>query len=211
MQLQIQVLSEDEKAQVHERTLTVLSTFGVRCDTAEGRRILAAAGALVDEQTRMVRFPPELVESLLAQATRRFTVHGRRPGWSFPVGAGAFTLLADGGATAVFDAATGERRPSTADDWRAATRLLDALGLQERVPLVRIDPVYAALYPEVALRAPGDGTRPRRRDRGGSPRARPRDAAFRFRARPRVRDRHPRRPGPGDARPLRSDIILISS
>ena len=126
MQTQIQVLSEDEKAQVHERTLKVLSTVGMRCDTAEGRRILAAAGADVDEATRMVRFPPELVESLLAQATRRFTVQGRRPDWSFAVGAGEFTLLADGGATTVFDAQTGERRPTTQADWLAATRLLDA-------------------------------------------------------------------------------------
>ena len=42
MQTHIQVLSEDEKAQVHERTLKVLSTVGMRCDTGEGRRILAA-------------------------------------------------------------------------------------------------------------------------------------------------------------------------
>ena len=114
MRTQIQVLSEDEKAQVHERTLKVLSTVGLRCDTAEGRRILAAAGADVDEATRRVRFPAELVESLLAQATRSFTVHGRRPDWSFPVGAGEFTLLADGGATSVVDAVTGERRPTSA-------------------------------------------------------------------------------------------------
>ena len=45
MRTQIQVLSEDDKAQVHERTLKVLSTVGLRCDTAEGRRILASAGA----------------------------------------------------------------------------------------------------------------------------------------------------------------------
>jgi trimethylamine--corrinoid protein Co-methyltransferase len=127
MRTQIQVLSEDEKAQVHERTLKVLSTVGLRCDTAEGRRILAAAGADVDEATRRVRFPADLVESLLAQATRSFTVHGRRPDWSFPVGAGEFTLLADGGATSVVDAVSGERRPTSVDDWRAATRLLDAL------------------------------------------------------------------------------------
>ena len=127
MQTQIQVLSEDEKAQVHERTLNVLSSVGLRCDTAEGRRILAAAGADVDEATRRVRFPAELVESLLAQATRSFTVHGRRPDWSFAVGAGEFTLLADGGATSVVDAVTGDRRPTTPDDWRSATRLLDAI------------------------------------------------------------------------------------
>jgi trimethylamine---corrinoid protein Co-methyltransferase len=79
MQTQIQVLSEDEKAQVHERTLKVLSTVGMRCDTAEGRRILADAGAEVDEATRRVRFPAELVESLLARATRSFTVAGAFP------------------------------------------------------------------------------------------------------------------------------------
>ncbi len=127
MQTRIQVLSEDEKAQVHERTLKVLGSTGMRCDTAEGRRILAAAGADVDEATRRVRFPADLVESLLAAATRAFTLHGRRAGWNFPVGAGAFTLLADGGATSVFDTTTGERRPTSVDDWRAATRLLDAL------------------------------------------------------------------------------------
>ena len=38
METQIRVLSEDEKAQVHERTLTVLGTVGMRCDTEEGRR-----------------------------------------------------------------------------------------------------------------------------------------------------------------------------
>jgi len=110
MQARLQVLSDAEKGEVHERTLKVLGTVGMRCDTAEGRRILAHAGARVDEATRMVRFPPELVERMLTQVKREFTVHGRRPGWSFPLNAGEFTLLADGGATAVFDVATGERR-----------------------------------------------------------------------------------------------------
>ena len=127
MQTRIQILSEDEKAQVHERTLKVLATAGMRCDTEEGRRILAAAGADVDEAARRVRFPAGLVEDLLAQATRSFTLRGRRPGWSFTAGAGDFTLLADGGATSVYDVAAGLRRATTRDDWLAATRLLDAL------------------------------------------------------------------------------------
>jgi len=127
MQTHIQVLSDDEKTQVHERTLHVLDTVGMRCDTAEGRRILAAAGARVDEATRVVRFPPDLVERSLAQARGSFTLHGRRPGWSFPVNTGEFTLLADGGATTVHDVATGQRRATTRADWLAATRILDTL------------------------------------------------------------------------------------
>ena len=93
MQARVQILADAEKAQVHERTLNVLGTVGMRCDTAEGRRILAAAGACVDEATRMVRFPPELVERSLAEVTKEFTVHGRRPGWSFPVNAGELLSL----------------------------------------------------------------------------------------------------------------------
>jgi prolycopene isomerase len=35
-------------------------------------------------------------------------------------------------------------------------RLLGALGVRERVPLLRVDPVYEARYPGLALRAPGE-------------------------------------------------------
>lgn len=44
MQTRLQVLSQAEKDQVHERTLGVLVRTGVRVDTYKGRRILAEAG-----------------------------------------------------------------------------------------------------------------------------------------------------------------------
>jgi trimethylamine---corrinoid protein Co-methyltransferase len=125
--LRVEVLSAGEREQVHERTLAVLERVGVRCDTDEGRRVLADAGARVDDQTRIVRFPPELVERSLAAAGRRFTLGGRRPDFSFTVNDGERTLLADGGATSVFDPDLGRGRRPTHDDWFAATRLLDAL------------------------------------------------------------------------------------
>ena len=127
MQTTLQILSAAEREQVHERTLSVLERVGVRCDTADGRRILAEAGARVDEASGIVRFPADLIERSLAAAGKRYVLGGRRPGWSFAVNAGSHTLLADGGATNVVDATTRERRPATPDDWLAATRLLDAL------------------------------------------------------------------------------------
>jgi trimethylamine--corrinoid protein Co-methyltransferase len=128
MQISLSVLSDDERHQVHERTLAVLEQHGMRVDSAEGRRILARAGAIVDEGTRMVRYPAKLVEECLAQARGRaaITLGGRRPGWGHPLGAGEFTLLADGGATSTYDAAAGAQRPCTHDDWTAAVTLLDA-------------------------------------------------------------------------------------
>ncbi len=125
MQLSLQVLAADEQAQVHERTLEVLSRHGVRVDTALGRRLLGEAGAAVDEASRIVRFPPELVAEALRLAPKRFSLGGRREGWSYPLNAGRLTLLNDGGATTVIDRDTGERRPPVHADWLAATRLLD--------------------------------------------------------------------------------------
>ena len=123
----IEVLTPDQRAQVHERTLHVLSTVGMRVDSDEGRDLLAEAGALVDRSTRIVRFPPALVEQSLAAAPREFSLGGRRPDWSFPLNAGESTLCLDGGPTMVLDRRSGERRPSTYDDWCEATVLCDAL------------------------------------------------------------------------------------
>ncbi|MGD9049793.1 MAG: trimethylamine methyltransferase family protein [Anaerolineae bacterium] len=53
MRTTLQVLSEEEQAQIHERTLRVLANTGVRVDTAQGRRILREAGAEVDENTNI--------------------------------------------------------------------------------------------------------------------------------------------------------------
>ena len=123
----LQVLSADERAQLHERTLHVLATAGMRVDTAQGRRILKDAGARVDEATRVVRFPPALVEESLRLAPKQFSLGARRPGWSMPMNAGESTLVMDGEATSVLDHVTGEHRPGTHADWLETTRLIDAV------------------------------------------------------------------------------------
>ena len=127
MTTRIEVLSPDERAQVHERSLHVLEKVGMRVDTAAGRRIMENVGALVDDSTRIVRLPPPLVDELLALAPRRFSLGGRRPGWEFPLNTGESTMCLDGGPTMVLDRHSGERRPSTRADWLEAIRLSDAI------------------------------------------------------------------------------------
>ena len=127
MRTLLQVLSEDERTQVHERTLSILANTGLRVDTAWGRQILKDAGAEVDESTNIVRFPRALVEESLRLAPREFTLGARRPGWDLHTNSGDCTLLVDGEAIFVLDRKTGERRPGMTDDWLAATRLIDAL------------------------------------------------------------------------------------
>ena len=127
METALRVLSDSEIEQVHERTLSLLATAGVRVDTERGRKILKKAGADVNNDTGIVRFPRSLVEQCLELAPKDFVLGGRRPGWSFAVNNNDCTLLADGAAVHVMDGLTSERHQATYNDWLKATRLIDAL------------------------------------------------------------------------------------
>jgi trimethylamine--corrinoid protein Co-methyltransferase len=123
----LQVLSQDEKTQVHERTLKILANTGVQVNTESGRQYLKEAGADVNENTKIVRFPRALVEESLRLAPKKFSLGARRPGWDLPMNSGDCTLLPDGEGLTVIDRKTGEHRPSTFKDWVEATRLIDAI------------------------------------------------------------------------------------
>jgi len=123
----LQVLSDDEKDQIHERSLNILANTGVRVDSSKGRQILQDAGAQVDENTHIVRFPRTLVEEALQLAPKKFSLGARRPGWDLEMNAGNCTLSADGEGIFVVDWETGERQESTFNDWLTATRLIDAI------------------------------------------------------------------------------------
>jgi trimethylamine--corrinoid protein Co-methyltransferase len=123
----LKVLSEEEQHQVHTRSLEILANTGVRVDTPLGRKLLGEAGAEVNENDNIVRLPKTLVEECLRLTTKEFSLGARRPGWDLQMNAGNFTLLADGEGTFVSDALTGERRPSTTQDWLMATRLIDSI------------------------------------------------------------------------------------
>jgi len=127
MRTHFQLLSQEERDRIHERTLEVLDQTGVRVDTARGRQVLADAGARVDPNTHVVRFPRELVEEALRVAPKEFTLGARRPGWDLQMNGGQCTMLVDGEGTFVLDRETGERRAGTYQDWLEATRLVDAL------------------------------------------------------------------------------------
>jgi trimethylamine--corrinoid protein Co-methyltransferase len=127
MKTVVQVLSEEEKHQVHARSLEILANTGVRVDTALGRKLLGEAGAQVDENSKVVRFPSELVEGSLKLTPKEFSLGARRPDSDLQMNAGEFTLLADGEGMFVVDAETGLRRSSTSEDWLQATRLIDSI------------------------------------------------------------------------------------
>jgi len=123
----LKVLSEDEKSQVHARTLKILSETGVQVNTEKGRKYLKDAGAEVDENSNIVNFPRALVEESLRLAPKDFTLGARRPGWDLKMNSGDCALITDGEGISVIDRKTGQHRPSTFKDCLEATLLMDAL------------------------------------------------------------------------------------
>jgi len=127
METILRILSEDEKTQVHERSLKILAETGVKVNTAKGRQYLKDAGAKVDENSKIVKFPRAIIEESLRLAPKDFTLGARRPGWNLAMNAGECVLIPDGEGISVIDRKTGKLRPSTYKDWLEATRLIDAL------------------------------------------------------------------------------------
>lgn len=127
METLLRVLSDDEKAGVHERTLKILAETGVRVETDKGRQILKDAGAEVDEVTKIAKLPRTLVEEAIRLAPKKFSLGARRPGWDLPMNSGDCTLMPDGEGITIIDRQTGEHRPTTYNDWVESIVLSDAL------------------------------------------------------------------------------------
>jgi trimethylamine--corrinoid protein Co-methyltransferase len=104
-----------------------LAETGVRVNTKNGRKYLKDAGADVNENTKIVRFPRSMVEESLKLAPKKFTLGARRPGWDLKMNSGDCALIVDGEGIYIIDRQTGEHRPPTFKDCLEATRLIDAL------------------------------------------------------------------------------------
>lgn len=127
MQLTIQLLSDTEKNKIHERSLDILANTGMQINTPKGRKVLESAGADVNHQTHVVKFPRVLVEQSLKTAPKQFKLGGRRPGWEFPMNQGNSTMCFDGEGVSTIDRDTGEIRPSCTQDLLDVTRIGDAI------------------------------------------------------------------------------------
>lgn len=119
------VFSADEIETIHETALRVLENLGIKVLLPQARQILASAGALVDQDTLMVRIGREIVEHALATAPKRIHAQAgdRRRDLTFELGNMAF--LAGSGAPNVTDLDRGRRAGSLAD-FEQLTKLIQS-------------------------------------------------------------------------------------
>ena len=122
------LLSEQERAWLHEETLRVLEHVGVTFGAPQAIDLLEAAGADVDRATTHARLPRRLVEDCLASTPRQVRLAGRDPAHDLVLGDGSrLACCTDGQGTLVRDDPGGAVREATLADVRDALRLCDAL------------------------------------------------------------------------------------
>jgi trimethylamine---corrinoid protein Co-methyltransferase len=119
------IFSADEIENVHETALRVLEELGIKVLLPQARKLFASAGALVDEDTSMVRIGRDMVEDALASAPKRIHAHAGDTKRDLMFELGNMAFLAGSGAPNVTDLDRGRRAGSLAD-FEQLTRLVQS-------------------------------------------------------------------------------------
>ena len=110
------VFSDDAAEAIHQAALSVLRDLGMKVLLPEARALYAAAGAIIDHETQMVRLGPEIIEAALAACPRAISMRGGSPDRDVVLELGALTFMPGGGAPNSTNRERG-RRPGTLDDF----------------------------------------------------------------------------------------------
>lgn len=125
--IRVEALDGEAVARIHEATLHVIETVGVRFPSDAALDAWEAAGATVDRATGVVRTPKAMIEGALATAPAVYPLAARDPSLDLPLDGVHVYAATDGCGIEVADLETGERRPSRLDDVAEIARLADAL------------------------------------------------------------------------------------
>ncbi|MDJ0826595.1 MAG: trimethylamine methyltransferase family protein [Rhodobacter sp.] len=119
-------LDEASVRRIHAAALTALEEIGLADAPASGVEILTGAGATLGTDGRL-RFPPALVEDMLAIAAHEITLYGRDPRHDLHLKDTAVHYGTAGAAVNMVDVEGRAYRPSTLQDLHDAARIADRL------------------------------------------------------------------------------------
>jgi trimethylamine--corrinoid protein Co-methyltransferase len=135
---QISILTAEEIELVHENTLRILRTPGIKVGSEAALRLLESGGAEVDLGSMRARIPEDLVKETVRKIPREIVMGARDPRRSMRAPRRGPPFMATNG-TAVYmtDLETGERRPTQGKDLLDFMTLCDAVdGLDYVWPIV---------------------------------------------------------------------------
>jgi trimethylamine--corrinoid protein Co-methyltransferase len=126
---QYRPLTDDDIQKIHTTTLKVLAEVGVEVNFIEARELFRAAGADVDETSRIVKVQPKLVEKLIEAAPSLVRLCGRAEHGELDceIGGNAVFMGTGGTALNVQDPGAEDSRRSGLSDVMNMARLVEAL------------------------------------------------------------------------------------
>ena len=75
MQPKLSLLNDELIARIIEEAYQLMIKPGIKVQNAEARKLLNAAGALVDEETMIVKIPEQIVHKALKTVPRQFHLY----------------------------------------------------------------------------------------------------------------------------------------
>jgi trimethylamine--corrinoid protein Co-methyltransferase len=121
------ILMRDDKQKIHDNALEVMERIGIKIHSSIARHELKRAGAIVDSKSSVVKFPREVVYSLVKSVPHKITLAGREKEFDLPVDGTHQYYTTDGCGIAVWDEKTKTRRPSLLEDIRKSAIIADWL------------------------------------------------------------------------------------
>lgn len=118
------VFSDDEVENIHQTALRVLQELGMRVLLPEARDLFKKSGAMVDEETQMVRIGSDIVENAVSAAPRSIIMKGGSSDCDVLLEPGSLVFISGAGCPHATDRERG-RRPGTLNDLTEFIKLTD--------------------------------------------------------------------------------------
>ncbi len=131
-----EVLTQKEIGEIKQASLEVLEEAGFKVEVKKMRQMLADLGCTVDEKTRVVKFPPRVVETYVAKAPREFTLCGHDRNLTWKVNPETRVWGGLGTAVNMYNLEAGTYAPATMNDLVRHLIILDA---QEHIQSNQMD------------------------------------------------------------------------
>ena len=136
----LEVLNAEQVERIIGAAYRVLEKAGLEIRSAEARAVYRRAGALVDDQTQMVRIGRELVTAQLGTAPAEFVLHARNPARHLHVGGNVVNFGPVNGAPNASDLESGRRYGDIAA-FRNILKLTHRLGILHWQGGIVVEPV----------------------------------------------------------------------
>ena len=121
------VLTEKQREEIHEQSLSLLESMGMKIYSDLALGILQKGGAEVDHSAKIAKIPRSMVEEGLRRCRRPVLLGGRTKDQDFVLDHEHHYLSTDGEGIAVLDFETGKRRAPLLRDVEDCARFADAV------------------------------------------------------------------------------------